>query len=185
MVKLKLKLTGKKQIMQYADKYLSDLKDVAKEREDAVKAMKPAVRKQGCLTKRQLKEVACWKSPRRAGLIDENSLADVKSITGQALAHKDDCEKIKLLTKLQGVGCATASAILHWFDKKEYPIWDFRAVWSCSGMTEAELEAKLPSVGWSCKRWRAYTDFCRKMADKYEVDMRTLDRALFKYYDKR
>ena len=163
MVKLKLKLTGKKQIMQYAGDYSSDY-------DDGMQEMAREVRKQGYLTKRQLKEVAHWKSPRRARYANENSTADVKSITRQALASKDDREKIKLLVELRGVKHATASAILHWFDKTYYPIWDFRALWSCSGVTKAEADEGKASF--TLARWEQYIEFCRQAVKKYGVDKR-------------
>jgi hypothetical protein len=69
------------------------------------------------------------------------------------------------------VGWPTASTILHLCHKDPYPILDFRALWS--------LSTEVPDYRYPF--WEAYTAFTRAMATLADVDMRTLDRALWKY----
>lgn len=172
-MKLKLKpgLRSKAKILAYAGLAGS----AGEEYDECMEAMKPKVCKQGHLTKPQLKKIALWKSRRRADYVDYNSPGYVKNITAQAFASEDPGEKIKLLDTLHGVGRPTASAILHWFDKDVYPIWDFRALWSCS-------VNRVPYC--SLPRWKKYVDFCSATARCYKVDKRTLDRALWHYSKK-
>ena len=172
-MKLELKdgLRSKAKILAYAGLAGED----GEEYDECMEAMKPQVRKQGYLTKAQLKDVALWKSHRRAAYVVCNKPRDVIDITKRAFASKDPGEKIKLLDTLHGVGRPTASAILHWFDKEDYPIWDFRALWSCSVH---------PAPTCSIPRWKEYVDFCSATARCYKVDKRTLDRALWHYSKK-
>ena len=103
----------------------------------------------------------------------ESTTDDItKEITQKAFSSNDEKEKIKELIKLRGVGYAFASAMLHWFAKDKYPILDFRALWSCSS-------SKKPPYSFSF--WWEYTKFCRKIAAKNNITMRTLDRALWQY----
>ena len=170
-LKLKAGLRSKAKILTYAGLAGED----GEEYDECMEAMKPKVCKQGYLTKAQLKDVALWKSRRRADYVDYNAPRDVMKITKQAFASKDPGEKIKLLDTLHGVGRSTASAILHWFDKECYPIWDFRALWSCSVD---------PTPYCSVPRWKKYADFCSATARDYDVSKRTLDRALWHYSKK-
>jgi hypothetical protein len=70
------------------------------------------------------------------------------------------------------VGLPTASVILHFCDRRKYPILDVRVLWSL-GIT------KPPSF--SIPFWLNYTEFLRGLADRTGKDMRTVDRALWQY----
>lgn len=138
------------------------------------------VKKRGYLKKSELIEVACWKLPDRwkrgkdegkLGLVKRNSPDDVRKFTEAAFLSTDDIESLRHLRELDGIGSAIGSAILHWFHEKRYPIWDMHA----------RRSVQLPKDYYSDTRWKAYTEFCRAIAKQYEVDMRTLDRALFLY----
>ena len=65
----------------------------------------------------------------------------------------------------------TDSAILHLFHKDRYPILDFRAVWSIG----------VESYDYSFSFWWDYVSFCRVLADRNNVNMRTLDKALWQH----
>jgi len=79
---------------------------------------------------------------------------------------------IETLTLLAGVEWPTASAILHFCHVAPYPILDFRALWSLS--TDVPARYAYPF-------WREYSDFTRGLAERLGVNMRILDRALWKY----
>ena len=84
----------------------------------------------------------------------------------EALAISD---RICYLRRLADVGQAGTSAILHWFHKDHYPIW------STPARNSVGIDS--PQRG----GWEAYVSFCRYLAKKNKVNMRTLDRALWKY----
>ena len=74
--------------------------------------LKSDIVKRGHMTRVELNKLARWKSYRRAGLTLENTEDFVTEITKQAFTATDDSEKLLSLTKLQGIGQPTASAIL-------------------------------------------------------------------------
>ncbi len=83
--------------------------------------MREAVCAQNYLTKDILRKVATWVSRRRVALIKNNSENTVREITGYALQSKDERVRRGDLNRLDGVGVATATAILHFFHKDPYP----------------------------------------------------------------
>ncbi|UQN08815.1 hypothetical protein [Deinococcus sp. QL22] len=113
-----------------------------------------------------------WKSPRSAPLIQRNDEAYVQEITRFALTTPLERARIEALTLLSGVAWPTASVILHLYHLERYPILDFRALWS----VQADLKH-----AYDFGFWMAYVEFCRVQADEANVDMRTLDRALWQY----
>lgn len=133
--------------------------------------LKPKVQQRGYLTKKELQKVAHWKSPRSSGHVQKNDLDYIKDITSCAFTATSERTKIRVLSCLDGVGLPTASAILHLFHKDRYPILDFRAVWSIG----------VENYDYSFAFWWDYVSFCRVLADRNDVDMRTLDKALWQY----
>lgn len=131
----------------------------------------PIVREQGYLDKELLKRVACWKSPRPARHVEKNDEDYVKEITSWSFSATNERAKIKVLCLLDGVGWPTASAILHLFHKDPYPILDFCALWSVG----------IEDYKYSSAFWLDYVHFCRDIAHRNQVDMRTLDKALWQY----
>lgn len=124
------------------------------------------------LTKRDLERIAQWKSPRRAGLIQNNSETFVEEVTAFAFAAKDERARIESLTLLEGVSWPTASVILHLFHSDPYPIMDFRALWSLSASVPAHYNFTF---------WWDYVETCRGLRVRCATDMRTLDKALWQY----
>ena len=142
------------------------------EDESELLALRSEVIKRGRLTKQELAKVAHWKAPRSAGYADSNTEEYVSALT--AFAFRTQCERARIesLTLLDGVGWPTASVILHLFHPAPYPILDFRALWSVS--------LDVPTQ-YSFDFWWVYVRFCRDLAKRIDVDMRTLDRALWQY----
>ena len=156
-------------ICQWAEKYK---KDTLPPDEKELIALRSKVEQRGYLDKEELFRVARWKSRRRAGDTNKNDDNYVKEITGWAFTATNERSRIEVLTLLDGIREPTASAILHLFHKDRYPILDFRALWSVG------LEG---SEQYSFCFWRKYVCFCRDVACRNQVDMRTLDRALWQY----
>ena len=153
-------------IKSWADKYDCNQEEVT------LINLRPAIQRSGYLTKDQLKLVAHWKAPRSAGHVEKNDELYAKEITSWSFSAKNQRLKIEVLTLLDGVLWPSASVILHLFHKEPYPILDFRALWS--------VGLSVPKQ-YSFSFWWEYVGFCREIARRNSVDMRTLDRALWQY----
>ena len=132
----------------------------------------PIVRNQGYMDVAQLGLVLRWKANRIAGRVTRNSESYARAITSFALSTKDERARIEVLTGLDGFQWPSASAILHLFHLDSYPLLDFRALWSLT-------TAKPPQ--YSFDFWWKYVVFTRELAARNNMDMRTLDRALWQY----
>ncbi len=132
----------------------------------------PSARARGYLTRAEFLQICRWKTPRSRPLCVLNSALFVREVTHEALSTRDDELKMRTLLRLSGVGLPTASVILHFCDRRKYPILDVRVLWSL-GIT------KPPSF--TIPFWLKYTEFLRGLADRTKQDMRTLDRALWQY----
>lgn len=71
-----------------------------------------------------------------------------------------------------GASWPTVSVILHLLNLDQYPILDFRAIWS--------VPLDVPDQ-YGFDYWQRYVEFCRGLASAMDVDRRTLDQALRKY----
>ncbi len=149
-----------------------------------MKKLVPGIRERGYLTKLELIEVAKWKVPKKRNThchVIKNHPDKVKEMTLSAFRETVGNSSYYLWNQpqrnmgLHGVGIPVGSAILHWFHEGRYPIWDKHARWSVR-LNECQHQYKN-----DYERWHAYVEFCRSTADKYEVCMRTLDRALLQY----
>ena len=157
------------QIRYYADKYLKEELGY----DNPIKRIVYDVKGRGYLTKSDLIALSYWvKNARNIHRIKDNSDDCIKERTAFALSSATaDPDRIRL----NGVGWSVSSAILHWFHKDHYPIWSGPARYS----VHLDETRGTPKPG----EWEAYVNFCRKLAKENEVDMRTLDRALWKYSD--
>lgn len=153
------------EIQQWAERYKSG------RREAYFTEIKPKIQKQGYLDKELLKRVAHWKSPRRAGLIERNDDNYIRDVTSFAFSATSERARIRGLMLLDGISWPTASIILHLFHNDPYPVLDFRALWSVG----------LETYKYSSSFWQDYVRFCRNIAHRNQVDMRTLDKALWQY----
>ena len=166
------------QIRYYAEKYLEDHPVY----DNSVKSIVGEVKARGYLTKSDLIVLSDWTGdPRNKLRIEKNSSISIEDITRIALSP-DTAEPDRINSSLQlyGVGPTIASAILHWFHKDRYPIWSGPARYSVH-LNEINGPSRDPNPG----EWVAYVAFCRCLAKKNKVNMRTLDRALWKYADDR
>ena len=132
----------------------------------------PRVRKSGCLTKPDFLTICRWKTPRSQSRCAGNSAEFIESVSRVALSTGDERLRIEIWTLLDGVHWPTASTLLFWLHREEYPILDFRALWSLG-------YAKPPAYDFGF--WWDYVRFCRTLARRRGVTVRTLDRALWQY----
>ncbi len=161
---MKLRFKAHK-INKLASKYIEN------EDRDVI-TLKPAIQKRGYITKQELQTIAKWKSRRSSHHVKKNDELYIKAITRLSLKAKSERTRIEVLTNLDGVSWPTASVILHLYHNDQYPILDFRALWSVS--------LDMPKF-YNYSFWQPYVDFCREIARRNSVDMRTLDRALWQY----
>ena len=151
----------------YASKY-------SRTYDNPIEEIKDEVMKRKCLKKCDLIKLSDWKTKGRAvHHVLQNSNDYVERITAASFTNTNEYQRVDSLFHLHGVQLATASAILHWFHKDPYPIWDFRA-------RESVRLDTTQYRNWF-ERWEAYTLFCRDVAQRNNVTMRSLDRALWIY----
>ena len=86
------------------------------------------VGKKKFFTKEQFYDVAMWKSPRPKRHYLKNSDKDIINVSKLALNSDSENQKVTLLTSLNGVSIAVASALLTIINPKDYGIIDIR-VW--------------------------------------------------------
>lgn len=164
-------------ILSLADLYWneSSATEAAKERrfeQDFLHA-----RELGYLSKDLFLCVARWKSKRPTPYYKRNSESRIRDVTTKAMAARDDTAALSALMRLSGVRLRTASAILHWLRPDRFPILDVNVV-----VALGEPEPK------------SYDDFglysriaqrIRALAGQHQLDLRTIDRALWTWGDKR
>lgn len=161
------------QILSLADSYCNNSpEEVQREHRFFALAEAMAGDDKPALAKSVLIEVARWKSPRSVHHVKTNDEEYVREVSAVALSTPCERLRIESLTLLDGVSWPTASVILHFFHDDQYPILDFRALWSVQEPVPNEYDFDL---------WWKYVVYCRELADRANVDMRTLDRALWQF----
>lgn len=153
-------------IRYWAGRYHVDGED------ELIARVRASVAKLGYFSQQDFLDTCRWKSPRTRKRCESNSAEFIKAVTQTALSTNDERLRIEVLTLLSGVSWPTASVLLHFGFWDQYPILDFRALWS--------LRVDVPNQ-YAFGFWECYTDACRQIARKAQVDMRTLDRALWQY----
>lgn len=130
----------------------------------------PAVRARGFYEPGELAEVAAWKTQRSKSRIAANPPDDVRDITRLAFVAPDQLAH-RVLTLLEGVRVPTATALLAVVFPERHTILDVRS-------TEALARLRC----WDgTGGYRAYLDACRQLAQSAGVDLRTFDRALWRW----
>lgn len=131
-----------------------------------------AVRRRGYLTATEFRAICYWKTPRSQPRCRRNSTGFVRTITQAALGTGDEALKMDLLRLLEGVDWPTASTILHFCDRRAFPILDYRALWSL-GHTRPPR--------YTMAFWLDYVRYVRGLTRRSGHSMRTVDRALWQY----
>ena len=133
------------------------------------------IKQKGFANLNEFKIISDWKSPRIRKHILSNSNETIKVVTKDVLSSTSQLGHIGSLLLLKGVSYPMGSTFLHLCHKQKYPIIDYRALWTL-GFDE------LPK--YDINFWLSYVKYTRDLADKYNLDMRTLDRALWGYSKK-
>ncbi|OUR93990.1 hypothetical protein A9Q87_04600 [Flavobacteriales bacterium 34_180_T64] len=124
------------------------------------------------LSKNEFLKICAWKTPRSKPLCESNPEVLIKEISSIAFTTDSDQLRIEILTLLKGVSWPTASTILHFCHSEEFPILDFRALFSLG-------YSKVPKYNYMF--WKNYTDYCRELGSILNLDIRTVDRGLWQY----
>ncbi len=164
MTKFNLRF-NKKQLQDYASRYEYQTDAIL---DDIVISAKD----KSYLAKAEFLCICAWKTPRSKPKCASNPEELIKEITRISFTTTSDQLSIEILTLLNGVGWPTASTILHFCHKDEFPILDFRALYSLG------LD-KTPTYNYNF--WRDYTAYCRDLGHDLNVDLRTIDRGLWQY----
>ena len=176
--------TSREEILYWKRQYLDAQSESIMELERTVIGFKQNVQSRvsretpnGYLLKTELSKMGTWKYYTLPSKIDKNNKNPeglIEQITAEAFSLDDDWEKLKKLEdKIYGVGLSVASAILHLYDRKKYPIL------SCPALRSVEIDNQ--NVNYDEPFWREYVNLCRDKAVHYDVSMRALDRALWIY----
>lgn len=130
----------------------------------------PAGRARGYFTLDELVDIGRWKANRTTGRIRANSEADVEEVTRLAISSSENMRH-RILCVLSGVGVPMASAVLTIWNSDLYTVYDVRASESLK-----HLRIEPPTPGYA-----SYRRHCLELADRLDVQLRDLDRALWKW----
>jgi hypothetical protein len=144
--------------------------------EAALERIGAEARTRGYLTPRELRVLAHWKTPRSAPRVVRNDREFVRETTRLAFSTRSERLRVEALTLLEGVNWPTASVILHFVYPRRYAILDYRALWSL-GID--------PPPPYGFEFWERYVRFTRSKAQRLNVSMRVLDRALWQFSKER
>lgn len=137
-----------------------------------IDAISPAVRERGHFTREEFIQTYRWKTERTAARPETHTQAEIADVTGVAFRQQGERLRICLLRALDGVDWPTASVLLHVGLSEEYPIIDYRALWSLGSG-----EPNSYSFGF----WWTYVECCRGLAAAAGVSVRELDKALWAF----
>lgn len=138
-------------------------------------------RKAKVLTQVDLAQVVEWKfkedpekKVRVLALVSRNDEATINRLSSQALGIPfcEDSYRMNCLTFLEGVSPVLASVILSFFDPKQYGILD-AAAWKA-------LLGNPPPNMLTTQNYLKLLSAMRKTAAKQNLDVRTIDKALYR-----
>ncbi len=125
------------------------------------------------LTRSELVVLGEWKTSRIRPLIARNTPDGVRGLTAAAFLTRDEGRRIRLLQGLSGVGLPVASVLLHFAEPARYPVYDVRVL---AALRRLGIRDRFPPTP---DGWLAYLRCLRRLARRYRVSLRTLDKALW------
>jgi hypothetical protein len=156
-------------VRKWTERYSYDVDD-----DRVIDAIAPTVRERGHFLRDDFLQTYRWKTHRTIRHAEKYSDAEIADVTGVAFRQTNEKLRISLLRALDGVDWPVASTLLHVGVSSEYPIIDFRALWS--------LNSGMPTYV-SFEFWWAYVQCCRRLANAAGTSVRELDKALWAYSD--
>jgi len=158
-------------ILEYSDKYAYE---VGQSDDFSIETkMKSKLSGQPCLSRDDYITIGRWKSKRPTKHYENNTADYVREISEIAFHTGNEKIKIEILTLLNGCNYPLASVILHFKYPNLYPIIDFRAIWSLWGEN--------PPTQYTFEYWWKYVEQIRAISQRFSLDLRTIDKALWQY----
>ena len=109
------------------------------------------------------------------GYLEANTDEEIRSITKQALSYSNhfDDKRIKTFRRLNGIGIALASTILTFYDPQNYGVYDIHVY--------REMYGPEPSTIFTSNiHYIQMLQDLRRLAKKFDLPVRTIEKALFK-----
>lgn len=130
------------------------------------------------LDKGHFVRLARWNTPRRSAPYERNASSLVRETTRLSCRVANERLKVHVLMALEGVDVTAAATILHFFYPRRFPIFDRQGrttlskagLWKRSRIGDASLAA-----------WQEYVLIMRRLARRFRVSLRDLDKALYAY----
>lgn len=146
----------------------------------------PQVQARGAFTAAELLLVASWKSDRTVSCvgINERVPGALTALTTAALATGlSTTERVRALRKIHGVGVRLASAILMVWNPDEYTVLDRRALHTLGSFDESASGTAFGGRAgdWWDRHYDGYRLGCKAIAAREARDLRSLDRALWRW----
>ncbi len=123
--------------------------------------------------------IVVWKSNRAKTKIKKGlekagkSVSELMAEVSQAVSLKD---KVRILWDIDGIGLSIASAILAVCYPEVFTVLDYR-VWEV--LTKAAVQGLPTRSSWYPEDYLQYCEVCRRLADRMDLSLRDLDRALW------
>lgn len=135
------------------------------------------------LPKNAFMEIAKLKSHRPKNRYDKNEQSELDDVAEIIFdSSKNEKEIIKKLCELNGVRIPVASEILMITDPQNYAVIDIR-VWKVLYKYELVNENE-KGKNFTVKQWEKYLEEIRKLAKKYCVTARDIERTIFNHHSK-
>lgn len=136
----------------------------------------PVAFEEGTWSREDIEWIVRWKSNRSIGYFDRDVHEDIEEHVNNVLSANSVSEKVTVLTGLHGVQVRMASAILLFVNPDRFTVLDWRAwdVLHKNGYLPDEMPDD-PTV----EDYLLYLGVCWAIANEYDVNLRTLDMALW------
>ena len=141
--------------------------------DDLIREYAQTAVKRGFLLKQELLDICYWKTPRSQSKCRKDEDDFIIDVTKVSLSTVNEKLKIEILTLLSGVKWPTASTILHFCFPEQYPILDYRALWS--------LSVNTPPAAYDFYFWWDYVMICREISEELDITIRELGKGLWQY----
>ena len=164
-------------IREWAGEYDRRSDPAARAEEQALKAWLRGQQEPKHLDKGHFVRLASWKAPRQLAAYQSNRAPFVGQATRLAYQALDPRLKVHILSGLSGVSVTVAAAILHFFHPRLFPIFDVRAR---STLKKAGFWKRRVDDA-SVDAWEEYAVIMRRLARRFRVSLRDLDKALYAY----
>jgi len=150
---------------------------------DLEKEIEDMIRQKNFLTKEDLIKIVKWRFPKGSGKnrvrainsLEQMDGSEIEKITGEAFEMEEESKKIRKLCKIKGVGISLASCILTFHNPKKYCVFNTHVYDEIFKIeTRPSNFFSLPDY------YLEMLDEIRKFADKYDLTVRDVGKALFK-----